>query len=246
MQIHNQRGRDDTIDPYYLINLARKGAGGTADGVSYSLARQVGSDGRIYYQLIASNGAASSVAGDNIVFSASDLLYDDNSTVDYVLENLIRRDSEIQEILENIETSGSSKVTTFDDLNITATNATLSEVIAAIAEENLDSGTLVVGTLDSTALPTGLSSADVEVKVITGENGTYYEINAYSDFVAPYKWTALYKDNEILLNWTDAYNGGGDAQTIANLQLALESHSENETIHISEEERLTWNNHVGV
>lgn len=243
MQIQNQRGRDDTIDPYYLINLARKGAGGTGDGLSYAIARRVGSDGRIYYQLIASDGTTS---GDNIVFSASDLLYDNNSTVSYVLENLIRRDGEIQEILENIETSGSSKVTTFDDLDITVANVTLSEVIAAIAEENLDSGTLVVGTLDSTALPTGLSSADVEVKVIAGENGTYYEINAYSDFVAPYKWTALYKDNEVLLNWTDAYNGGGDAQTIANLQLALESHSENETIHISEEERLMWNNHVGV
>lgn len=45
MQIQNQSGRDDTIDPYYLMQMMRNGtrAGGT--NATYGIEKRVGSDG---------------------------------------------------------------------------------------------------------------------------------------------------------------------------------------------------------
>lgn len=246
MQIQNQSGRDDTIDPYYLMQMMRRGSGTGGTNATYGIEKRVGSDGQIYYQLIEYSEGSSTAVGPNIQFAADELLYDDTHNIAYVLDNLIRRDSEIQEILIGLSNRAVTNVTTLDELSIDTTGMSLNDVVAAVAAEDLSLETLVVGKLDNSASPSGVDSVDVEIKTIQTDQGVYYELSVYSDTVPPYKWTALYKDSEQILDWTAAYDGGGDAASIENLQTALESHATNSDIHVTAEEKAQWNNHVNV
>ena len=246
MQIQNQLGRDDTIDPYYLTQTLRRGNTSSGGDRMYTIERRIGSQGEIYYQLVETNSGNS--VGEDMRFSANDLLYDNTSTVEYVIDNLVRRDSEVQEALETLNSSMPQTRKTFDELDISTENKTVQQVITELSQKELTSDILVIGQFsnNNNSLPTDLQTADVEIKTIYTENGTYYEVNAYSDDTAPYKWTSLYKDNTMLMSWTPAYGGGSDAATIMNLQSALESHASNSDIHITAEERIKWDNHVGV
>lgn len=249
MQIQNHSGRDDTIDPYYLLRQIRSGTGGSGTtGLTYSLERKIGSNGEVYYQLVESSAAGSTTTGPRIQFGADELLYEGGNSIGYTLDRLIRRDLEVQETITALENRPATAAVTFEDINLNTNNMTLGGVVAAIAAEDFDLETIVVGPLGATALPSGVGIADAEIRVLKTENGTYYEINAYSDSVSPYKWTALYKDNTEILGWTPAYGGegGADAIILANLQTALESHTENDDIHVTAGEKLLWNNHVGV
>lgn len=73
---------------------------------------------------------------------------------------------------------------------------------------------------------------------------TFYEATLYGD-VEPYKWTALYKNNTRLLDWTPAY-GGGDAITLQSIRDDLDAHINNTEVHITNAERARWDEHVSV
>lgn len=89
-------GRDDTIDPYYLLRVPLK-QGGSSDGtnVRYTLARSIGDDGAINYSLVELDGTSSKTVGTTIVFSAKALMYDTDQTVETILNWLISKDTEL-------------------------------------------------------------------------------------------------------------------------------------------------------
>lgn len=242
------------FNPFNSVILMNNGDGGTYEDIKYNIIKQIDENGILYYQLTESiNSSTPTMIGDKIQFSAENLQFDNKNTIKQIINELVKENSEISNIIAQIQEQlqDNITITTFEELNIDTQDKTLNEIISEINDLNLTNNVIIQGLLYQDALPqdTELVLEDAVCKITTiSQNGdNIYKIEATSDKVFPYTWTAIYKNNEMIMNWTSPFDKNSNSGiTIEELKETLLRHIEDQNIHVTEEEKNSWNEKVNV
>lgn len=217
----------------------------------YIIKKQIDADGNIYYQLNEITETLTYPVGDDIIFSIQNLRFDKKNTLQQIINSLLSEEEKINNSIELIQEqlNETIKITNFNELDIDTHEKDLDTIINELNNKNITENIIINGTLYGDALPQDtelyLDSAAVRVTAINDNNGNkYYKFEATSDKSSPYNWTSIYKNNELVMKWTSAYDG--NAKNINDLQNQILSHVNNTDIHVSLEEKNNWNEKVSI
>lgn len=222
------------------------------NNITYTIKREIDFKGNIFYQLVELNNGVESPTGEKIIFTIENLKFDDSNNLKQILNSLIVEDEKINNALQVIRDqifNSTMNIIDFDDLGIDTTGKTLEQIVNELNEKNISDNTIVKGLFFEQALPTEtefpLENAGAQVTVINGANGEkYYQFSAVSDKSTPYRWEAIYKDNELVMDWTPAYDSISD--NFKELKQQFLDHINDSNIHVTTEEKNSWNEKISV
>lgn len=238
------------FDPFISFT-SNNSSNSTSNNTKYTIKKQIDLKGNMYYQLIEVIGNLETPKGEHIVFSTQDLKFDKDNNLEQIINSLIREKEKINKNLALIQSqlNNTVKLINFEDLNIDTNEKDLDTIINELDNKNIPENIIINGILYKDALPKDtelyLEDAAVQVIIVNDNNGNrYYKFVATSDKSAPYNWTAIYKNNEPIMEWTPAYDGtAGDINDLKNQIL---NHINNKDIHVSLKEKNFWNEKVSV